>query len=137
MLTAYSDIRAELDKLQDSGISKYENDMGLPEYVYADMAQLPPDAATTEYMLYYSAQIQLRKILNRAHLALYSKSKSSTLCLTHNSTLKSYCRESESCRKAQLGGCHSIRALGPASGLAQCLTKPDEVARRRASRKRR
>lgn len=70
-----SDILAELSNIPPSGISRYQEHVGFPAGVYNDMpAALPPNEEMN--MIYYSAQIQLRKILNRAHKALYSKSES-------------------------------------------------------------
>ncbi|KAF2147209.1 uncharacterized protein K452DRAFT_3403 [Aplosporella prunicola CBS 121167] len=65
-----SDILAEMSHLRPSGISKDEERIGLPSQIYPDMPLDPPEEMN---WLYYSAQIQLRKILNRTHLALYSK----------------------------------------------------------------
>ncbi|KAK5168588.1 hypothetical protein LTR04_006263 [Oleoguttula sp. CCFEE 6159] len=70
-----SDILAELN-LPPSGISRHESDMPLPLGLSMKMTQngseLPPEMIM---MLYYSAQVQLRKILNRAHTALYDSEK--------------------------------------------------------------
>ncbi|KAK7512913.1 hypothetical protein IWZ03DRAFT_41962 [Phyllosticta citriasiana] len=66
-----SDILAEMSHLRPSGISKDEERIGLPTQQW-----LPEPLELPEEMvwLYYFTQIQLRKILNRTHLALYSKS---------------------------------------------------------------
>ncbi|KAK5006287.1 hypothetical protein LTR39_005701 [Cryomyces antarcticus] len=70
-----SDILAELD-LPSSGISRYEDNVSLPLGIIEDMPQneqAPDNSQDAEMvMLYYSAQIQLRKILNRTHTALYN-----------------------------------------------------------------
>ncbi|TKA66512.1 hypothetical protein B0A49_10703 [Cryomyces minteri] len=70
-----SDILAELD-LPSSGISRYEDNVSLPLGIMEDMPQSEqaPDSSqdAETVMLYYSAQIQLRKILNRTHTALYN-----------------------------------------------------------------
>ncbi|KAI9812570.1 MAG: hypothetical protein M1827_004559 [Pycnora praestabilis] len=66
-----SDILAELD-LPHSGISRYEDTIPLPKGVTLS----EHDAGQTTMGIYYSAQIQLRKILNRAHSALYAVDKS-------------------------------------------------------------
>ncbi|KAI9794155.1 MAG: hypothetical protein M1835_006745 [Candelina submexicana] len=61
-----SDILAELD-LPHSGISRYEDSMPLPRGVtLGDHEHNKPII-----MIYYSTQIHLRRILNRAHTALY------------------------------------------------------------------
>ena len=75
-----SDILAELN-LPPSGISAYEDDVPLPAGVSLDnkSSKLPkrPEETPPEVvvLLYYSAQIQLRKILNRAHTVLYGRSR--------------------------------------------------------------
>lgn len=69
-----SDIIAELSELPHSGISRREDTMPLPRWSTVDYA---PDAPETMIMIYYSAQINLRKILNRAHSALYSSGSKS------------------------------------------------------------
>ncbi|EKG17627.1 hypothetical protein MPH_05075 [Macrophomina phaseolina MS6] len=65
-----SDILAEMSHLRPSGISKDEERIGLPNQIFPELPLDPPEEMN---WLYYSAQIQLRKILNRTHLALYSK----------------------------------------------------------------
>lgn len=65
-----SDILAEMSHLRPSGISKDEERIGLPSQIHAEFTLDPPEEMN---WLYYSAQVQLRKILNRAHSALYSK----------------------------------------------------------------
>lgn len=59
-----------MSHLRPSGISKDEERIGLPSQIYPELPLDPPEEMN---WLYYSAQIQLRKILNRTHLALYSK----------------------------------------------------------------
>ena len=62
-----SDLLAELD-LPTSGISRYEGRMILPKGKFT--INRPPDdpsAPTSAMMLFYSAQIHLRKILDRVH----------------------------------------------------------------------
>ncbi|KAJ9653027.1 hypothetical protein H2201_009181 [Coniosporium apollinis] len=69
-----SDILAELSSLPHSGIGQYEQRVAWPTGVRADLAEtqkLPPHVETI--MLYYFAQIHLRKELNRVHRTLYSK----------------------------------------------------------------
>ncbi|KAI9724738.1 MAG: hypothetical protein M1812_000013 [Candelaria pacifica] len=63
-----SDLLAELD-LPHSGISRYEDTMPLPRGV--TLGDHDPEHNKQVTMIYYSAQIQLRKVLNRAHSALY------------------------------------------------------------------
>ena len=76
----FSDILAELN-LPPSGISAYEDDVPLPAGVSLDygLSEYAEPAEGTFgdiiVLLYYSAQIQLRKILNRAHTVLYGRSK--------------------------------------------------------------
>ncbi|EOD46234.1 C6 finger domain-containing protein [Neofusicoccum parvum] len=67
-----SDILAEMSHLRPSGISKDEERIGLPSQIYPELPLDPPEEMN---WLYYSAQIQLRKILNRTHLALYKGRK--------------------------------------------------------------
>ncbi|KAJ5084234.1 hypothetical protein NUU61_008813 [Penicillium alfredii] len=69
-----SDLLAELD-LPASGISRSEGRMGLPKGKYTIC--LPDDlsAPSTMMMLFYSAQIHLRKVLNRVHTDLYKVEK--------------------------------------------------------------
>ncbi|KAJ6171531.1 hypothetical protein N7470_000598 [Penicillium chermesinum] len=59
-----SDLLAELD-IPASGISRSESQIGLPSRQYS--LGFPDDTD----MLYYSAQIHLRKLLNRVHTDLY------------------------------------------------------------------
>lgn len=69
-----SDLLAELD-IPASGISRSEGRMGLPKGKYTIV--LPDDlsAPSTMMMLFYSAQIHLRKVLNRVHTDLYKVEK--------------------------------------------------------------
>ena len=63
-----SDILAELD-LPHSGISRLEDRMDLPNW---STLHYSPDSREYLVIHYYWAQIHLRKILNRAHSALYN-----------------------------------------------------------------
>lgn len=65
-----SDILAELD-LPASGISRLESRIALPKGHFT--LNLPNEirAPSTMMMLFYSAQIHLRKVLNRVHTDLY------------------------------------------------------------------
>ncbi|KAF2084119.1 hypothetical protein K490DRAFT_39241 [Saccharata proteae CBS 121410] len=65
-----SDILAEMSHLRPTGISKDEDRMGMPNQCLGKQQLDPPEEIA---WLFYSSQIMLRKILNRAHLALYSK----------------------------------------------------------------
>ncbi|KAK8236747.1 C6 zinc finger domain-containing protein [Phyllosticta capitalensis] len=65
-----SDILAEMSHLRPSGISKDEGRIGLPSGTWSTTPLDPPE---TMVWLFYFTQVQLRKILNRTHLALYSK----------------------------------------------------------------
>lgn len=69
-----SDLLAELD-IPASGISRSEGRMGLPKGRFTIV--LPDDlsAPSTMMMLFYSAQIHLRKVLNRVHTDLYKVEK--------------------------------------------------------------
>ncbi|PGH15145.1 hypothetical protein AJ80_05657 [Polytolypa hystricis UAMH7299] len=69
-----SDILAELD-LPASGISRLEGRMLFPKGVFTHKIPNEIRAPTTMMMLYYSAQIHLRKILNRVHTDLYKAEK--------------------------------------------------------------
>jgi len=66
----YSDILAELD-LPASGISRLEGRMNFPKGVFAHTIPNEIHDPITMMMLYYSAQIHLRKVLNRVHTDLY------------------------------------------------------------------
>lgn len=65
-----SDILAELD-LPASGISRLEGRIALPKGRFT--LSLPNEicAPSTMMMFFYSAQIHLRKVLNRVHTDLY------------------------------------------------------------------
>ncbi|KAI9653820.1 MAG: hypothetical protein M1831_005687 [Alyxoria varia] len=65
-----SDILAELD-LPHSGISRIEDVMAVPDQ---SSIHGPIDEHDDTVMLYYTAQIHIRRILNRAHSALYNSS---------------------------------------------------------------
>lgn len=69
-----SDILAELD-LPASGISRAESRIHLPKGVYTITLPNEIRAPTTMMMIYYSAQIHLRKVLNRVHTDLYKAEK--------------------------------------------------------------
>lgn len=64
-----SDILAELD-LPHSGISRLEDTVALP-----DIRALDLDSQDEVIMMYYLTQIHLRRLLNRAHTALYDSGK--------------------------------------------------------------
>ncbi|OCK73945.1 hypothetical protein K432DRAFT_218789 [Lepidopterella palustris CBS 459.81] len=69
-----SDILAEMSRLPPSGISMYQSRVSYPSAVYDELpAEIPPDDDVK--MVYYSAQIHLRTILNDAHKLLYSYKK--------------------------------------------------------------
>ncbi|RMJ21965.1 C6 finger domain protein [Aspergillus sp. HF37] len=75
-----SDILAELD-LPDSGISRMESRMALPTGRYTlNTPGIPGEVDPQNYtmMFLYSAQIHLRKILNRVHTDLYTATKQET-----------------------------------------------------------
>lgn len=59
-----------MSHLRPSGISKDEGRIGLPSQIYLELPLGSPEGTN---WLYYSAQVELRKILNKAHLVLYSK----------------------------------------------------------------
>ncbi|KAK2750723.1 hypothetical protein FQN57_002796 [Myotisia sp. PD_48] len=65
-----SDILAELD-LPASGISRLEGSMEFPKGVFAHFIPNDTTAPSTIMMIYYSAQVHLRKVLNRVHTDLY------------------------------------------------------------------
>ncbi|CAG7954855.1 unnamed protein product [Penicillium olsonii] len=69
-----SDLLAELD-IPASGISRSEGRMALPKGKFT--ISLPDDLSSpsTMMMLFYSAQIHLRKVLNRVHTDLYKVEK--------------------------------------------------------------
>ncbi|KAH1641242.1 hypothetical protein KXX16_003583 [Aspergillus fumigatus] len=65
-----SDILAELD-LPASGISRAESRISLPKGRFTLPLQIEISAPSTMMMFFYSAQIYLRKFLNRVHTDLY------------------------------------------------------------------
>ncbi|RAL15067.1 putative C6 finger domain protein [Aspergillus homomorphus CBS 101889] len=65
-----SDILAELD-LPASGISRSEGRISLPKGKYTLSLPNEISAPSTMMMFFYSAQIHLRKVLNRVHTDLY------------------------------------------------------------------
>jgi hypothetical protein len=67
---ASSDILAELD-LPASGISRSEGRIALPKGVFTLNIPNEIRAPNTRMMFFYSAQIHLRKVLNRVHTDLY------------------------------------------------------------------
>lgn len=72
-----SDLLAELD-LPDSGISRMDPQIGLPTGQFTmDVPDQPGEIFGANYMtmILYSAQITLRKILNRTHTDLYRVAK--------------------------------------------------------------
>ncbi|EEP76018.1 predicted protein [Uncinocarpus reesii 1704] len=71
-----SDILAELD-LPASGISRLEGWMEFPKAVFAHSIPNEIEAPGTLMMMYYSAQIHLRKVLNSVHTHLYKAEKTS------------------------------------------------------------
>lgn len=69
-----SDILAELD-LPASGISRLEGRMDLPSGRYTLNLPNEISAPNTMMMVFYSAQVHLRKVLNRVHTDLYKAEK--------------------------------------------------------------
>jgi hypothetical protein len=66
----HSDILVELD-LPMSGISRAESRISLPKGRFTLPLQNEISAPSTMMMFFYSAQIYLRKFLNRVHTDLY------------------------------------------------------------------
>lgn len=75
-----SDVLAELD-LPPSGISRLEDSMNLPSGHSTESSDGDVREDNPEMWMYYLAQIALRKLLNRAHTALYKQRTSYLLCL--------------------------------------------------------
>ncbi|KAJ5730310.1 uncharacterized protein N7483_004818 [Penicillium malachiteum] len=69
-----SDLLAELD-IPASGISRSESRMTLPKGIFTIQIPDSLEAPNTRVMLFYSAQIHLRKVLNRVHTDLYKVEK--------------------------------------------------------------
>lgn len=69
-----SDLLAELD-IPASGISRSEGRMELPKGKFTITLPNDLNAPQTMMMLFYSAQIHLRKVLNRVHTDLYKVEK--------------------------------------------------------------
>ena len=70
MTPTSSDILAELD-LPASGISRSEARISLPKGLFTLSLPNEISAPSTMMMFFYSAQIHLRKVLNRVHTDLY------------------------------------------------------------------
>ncbi|KAF2101472.1 hypothetical protein NA57DRAFT_53437 [Rhizodiscina lignyota] len=68
-----SDIRAELN-FDDPKIGRFEDEIGLPNNVFEDVTSADTTDAHDVY-IFYSLQIQLRKILNQTHSLVYRKKK--------------------------------------------------------------
>lgn len=79
-----SDVLAELD-LPPSGISRLEDSMPLPSGLSTD--PIAGDLCEDDPLMwmYYLAQIALRKLLNRAHTALYKQHVGRTIAETNRS----------------------------------------------------
>ncbi|KAJ5791330.1 transcriptional regulator family: Fungal Specific TF [Penicillium psychrosexuale] len=69
-----SDLLAELD-IPASGISRSEGRMAIPKGKWTIILPNDLNAPQTMMMLFYSAQIHLRKVLNRVHTDLYKVEK--------------------------------------------------------------
>ncbi|KAJ6168593.1 transcriptional regulator family: Fungal Specific TF [Penicillium chrysogenum] len=69
-----SDLLAELD-IPASGISRSEGRMAIPKGKWTIVLPNDLTAPETMMMLFYSAQIHLRKVLNRVHTDLYKVEK--------------------------------------------------------------
>ncbi|KAJ5964697.1 uncharacterized protein N7479_004573 [Penicillium vulpinum] len=69
-----SDLLAELD-IPASGISRSEGRMAIPKGKWTLVLPNDLNAPQTMMMLFYSAQIHLRKVLNRVHTDLYKVEK--------------------------------------------------------------
>ncbi|KAI2787830.1 hypothetical protein POX_f08208 [Penicillium oxalicum] len=69
-----SDLLAELD-IPASGISRSEGRINLPKGRFTIDVPDDLEAPSTRMMLFYSAQIHLRKVLNRVHTDLYKVDK--------------------------------------------------------------
>ncbi|KGO65745.1 hypothetical protein PEX1_083360 [Penicillium expansum] len=69
-----SDLLAELD-IPASGISRSEGRMAIPKGKWTIVLPNDLTAPQTMMMLFYSAQIHLRKVLNRVHTDLYKVEK--------------------------------------------------------------
>lgn len=69
-----SDILAELD-LPASGISRMEDTMRLPKGIHFLPEGMPVEKEQIDIMFYYSAQVSLRKILNKVHFELYKEER--------------------------------------------------------------
>ncbi|KAJ5365084.1 hypothetical protein N7517_007970 [Penicillium concentricum] len=69
-----SDLLAELD-IPASGISRSEGRMAIPKGKWTIVLPNDLNAPQTMMMLFYSAQIHLRKVLNRVHTDLYKVEK--------------------------------------------------------------
>ncbi|CAI7640529.1 unnamed protein product [Penicillium glandicola] len=69
-----SDLLAELD-IPASGISRSEGRMAIPKGKWTIILPNDLNAHNTMMMLFYSAQIHLRKVLNRVHTDLYKVEK--------------------------------------------------------------
>ena len=73
-----SDILAELDALSASGLYFFESKISYPKGVLADMLESPEASASqpdlmSDLMLFYSGQIQIRRLLNQLHKTNFYK----------------------------------------------------------------
>ncbi|KAJ5144493.1 hypothetical protein N7526_002001 [Penicillium atrosanguineum] len=71
-----SDLLAELD-IPASGISRFEGQIDLPKGVCIPLSDESAAPLNRIMMMFYSAQIHLRKVLNRVHTDLYKVEKQS------------------------------------------------------------
>ena len=77
-LTSTSDILAELD-IPPSGIQEVQDVVPYPKGTMAPGGYIPGEVQPPEILLYYSAQLYLRKLLNDIQKELYQESKSRIL----------------------------------------------------------
>lgn len=81
-LTGDSDILAELD-IPPSGIQEVQHAVQYPQTTMAAGASINGESEPSEVMMYYAAQLHMRKLLNDIQKELYQESKSKTLNATH------------------------------------------------------
>lgn len=74
VLNSHSDILAELD-IPPSGIQEVQDVVPYPRGTMTPGGYLPGAAQPPEILLYYSAQLYLRKLLNDIQKELYQESK--------------------------------------------------------------
>lgn len=75
-----SDILAELD-IPPSGIQEVQDAVQYPKITMAPSAPIDGETEPSEIMMYYAAQLHMRKLLNNIQKELYKESQSKSSLL--------------------------------------------------------